>query len=359
MRIAIAAVLAVCCFAMPARAGLPVNFMMKLTVDGQQIEGTPLAWNKQLVRMLGRDGRLWEFSPGKATNYVKSSSRFRSYSPSELRATLLRELGKGFEVTGTSHYLVAHPSGERDKWAQRFEDLYRSFVHYFSARGFRPVEPPFPLIGVVCRNQREFQQYAARQGSPVGSGVLGLYSPTTNRIILYNVGGRDASQAWQTTATTIIHEATHQTAFNTGMHSRYAQPPAWVGEGLATMFEMPGVYDSRHYTRRQDRINYEQLEAFRRFVAPRHKPELLSTMVASDRIFGGNTTVAYAEAWALTFYLSETQPRKYTKYLAITAGRPHFTDYPPAERRADFTSLFGDDWEMLEARLLRFIAGLK
>ena len=68
---------------------------------------------------------------------------------------------------------------------------------------------------------------------------------------------------------------------------------------------------------------------------------------------------AYAEAWALSFYLTETQPRQYGQYLKRTGSRPPFRQYTAAERTADFTALFGDNWRMLEAQFLRFMAGVK
>jgi len=338
-----------------AMAAGPFGGMVEITLDERKIEGKPLAWNDQLVSLLGRDGRLWQFRPDEADDFRKTSDRFRSYTVSQLRAMLLRDLGRRFEVSGTTHYLVAHPRGQRDKWAQRFDDLYRSFVHYFSVRGFKPVKPPFPLIGIVCRDRRDFARYSAKQGLTAPDGVLGYYALDSNHIILYDMGAKDKSQGWQYNASVIIHEATHQMAFNTGIHSRYAQPPLWVIEGLATMFEAPGVYDSRYHKQRSDRINHERFDTFKQMVAPRHRPELLASLIASDRFFRTNPAAAYAEAWALTFYLAETRARKYTKYLARTANRPPFAEYTPAERTADFTVVFGDNWPMLEARFLRFM----
>ena len=52
----------------------------------------------------------------------------------------------------------------RDQWAPRFEELYRSFVHYFSARGWRLTEPQFPLIAVVFPRQIDFARQASREG---------------------------------------------------------------------------------------------------------------------------------------------------------------------------------------------------
>jgi len=358
MRTAWASVLMVC-WGVSAQAESPTNWMLRLTVEGRQIEGMPLHSSAERVYLLGRDGHLWDFAPNAARDYQKTSSRFQSYSTSELRAILLRELGSGFEVSSTSHYLVAHAKGQRDQWAQRFEDLYRSFVHYFSVRGFRLSEPATPLIGIVCRNREDFQRYAIKEGIPSG-GVLGYYSNKTNRIVVYDMGpGAANSAAWQETASTIIHEATHQTAFNTGIHSRYTFPPTWVAEGLATMFEAPGVYDSRRYPERTDRLNRGRLREFQERVVPRHRPELLASLVARDNFFRASPSAAYAEAWAFTFYLVETQPRKYADYLARTAAHPPFTECTAAERTADFTAVFGTDWRMLEAQFLRFMAGLK
>ena len=157
------AAVAIAVAASPACAAGPSAGMIELGLDGQRLEGMPLGWNEEQVHLLGRDGRLWQFAPAAARNFKQTSNHFRAYSPSEFRAVLLRELGDGYEVSGTGHYLIAHPRNERDKWAQRFEDLYRSFVHYFSVHGLQPAPPAVPLVGVVCRNRAEFARLAAEE----------------------------------------------------------------------------------------------------------------------------------------------------------------------------------------------------
>ena len=59
----------------------------------------------------------------------------------------------------------------------------------------------------------------------VPAGVVGVYGLISSRIILYDMQGKKDSRSWQENASAIIHEATHQTAFNTGVHSRYTPPP--------------------------------------------------------------------------------------------------------------------------------------
>jgi len=342
------------------RASPPLEWMLELTVRGHRIEGAPVAWNAREVVLMGRDGRIWQFAPQEAADYRKTSEWFRGYSPSELRSQLLRELGNGFEVTGTGHYVVAHPRGTRDQWADRFEGLYRRFLHYFSVRGFALSEPPFLLTAIVCRNRQEFARYATASGVPVGAGLLGYYCNRSNRIVLYDVGaGGEASTGWERNAATVIHEATHQMAFNTGVHDRFALPPVWVAEGMATVFEGVVGSGASSDAPRTSRLNRLRIRDFFDEVTPNHRPELLADLVTSDRLFQAAPTTAYAEAWALTFYLTETQPARYAQYLARINSHPPLAQCSAAERTADFTAVFGSDWRMLEARLLRFIEELK
>jgi hypothetical protein len=274
-----------------------------------------------------------------------------------MQSQLMAELGKGFEVTGTGHYLVAHPVGE-NAWSQRFEELYRNFVLYFSVRGFQLEEPRFPMIAIVLKDHQDFVRYAAREGKQLPSGVIGYYSPTTNRVALFDQTGGSRGGDWSQNADTIIHEATHQTAFNTGLHQRFAPQPRWVVEGLATMFEASGVWNSRAHTRSGDRINKGQLAQYRRFEKGR-PAEALATMISSDRSFEANPLAAYSQGWALTYFLMEKEPRNYAKYLKRLMQIPEFTERSAGQRQEDFNAVFGTNLRMLESRFSRFMEELR
>jgi hypothetical protein len=354
----IACVVAVCA-AHTGRGEQPGQFTVELLLRGTRLEGTPLAWSESRVFLLGRDGRLWDFDPGAAEDYHKTASDFRPYPANLLRSRLESELGRAYEVTGTGHFLVAHPRGQKDQWAERFEQMYRSFIAYFNVRGFRLQTPPFPLVAIVWQSKQDFQRYTVRDGLKPQEGTLGYYSLDTNRVTLYDTSAASATAAdWQRNYATVVHEAAHQTAFNTGVHNRFSPPPRWVAEGLGTMFEARGVNDSRAYTSQRDRINRERLEDFQQYRATRRRSDSLMQLVGSDRVFDRDTPAAYAEAWMLTFFLVETLPREYAQYLARTANRPAFTGYPAAARLSDFTAVFGSDFRMLDARLLRFVDSL-
>lgn len=334
---------------------------VSLVLDGTTLEGTAAAWSNSEVLLLSRSGFLHAFAPQEAADYRVVSPHFRPFSQSEMRGQLMREFGRQFDVSGTGNYLVVHPAGQRDRWADRFEELYRSFVHYFSVRGLRPAQPAFPLVAVVLPSHEAFVEYVRAGGNAVPPGVIGFYSPRSNRVLLYDAAqGDEADALWQQNTVTIIHEATHQMAFNTRIHSRLALPPRWVGEGLAMLFEAPGVCDPQRYRLAADRINAERLTQFREFQQSGRPAGTVQRLIQdSDRLFATAPAAAYPESWALTYFLSETESAKYLDYLARTAAREPLKKYSAAEQLKEFTDVFGTDLKLLEARYLRYVSQLK
>ncbi|MBI3838784.1 MAG: DUF1570 domain-containing protein [Planctomycetia bacterium] len=343
-----------------AQAADRPRWTMLVEIEGQAVEGMPLAWSQDHVVLLGRDGKLWDFTARKTSQFRKTSSSFSSYSAAEIRSALERELRGKLEITGTGHYLVAHPGNQGAHWANRFEDLYRSCVHYFTQRGVRVHEPQFPLVAVVWGNRGDFLRFASTEGAKTRSDVLGFYSPVSNRITLYDQeSGMSHSRTWHQNEATIIHEATHQVAFNTGVHNRFGKTPLWLAEGLGTMFEAHGVWDWRNYPQLSDRINRERLAQFRQWLKTGRTTGAFVGLLSSDRQFQTNPAAAYAESWAWAFFLTENYPQKFSQYVQRIAARPDFEEYPLTRRMADFTAVFGDDLRMLETHLLGFISLLE
>jgi len=184
---------------------------------------------------------------------------------------------------------------------------------------------------------------------------LGYYDLKSNRVCLFDTSA--ASGNWQLNAETIIHEAVHQTAYNVGVHSRFAEQPRWLVEGLAMMFEAPGVWNSASSKLPSDRLNRERLAYFRGANETR-SADWPTRLIVDDRAFQGDALKAYSEAWTLTFFLCETRPREYCAYLSRLAARKPFSEYPALERLTDFTSQFGSDLEQLEAQLQGFVGKL-
>jgi hypothetical protein len=189
--------------------------------------------------------------------------------------------------------------------------------------------------------------------------VIGSYSLISNRVSLFDMSaGQHDPEAWRQNAATIVHEAAHQTAFNTGIHTRFAATPTWVIEGLGTMFEPRGVWDARRYPNLADRVNRDRLTYFRKYLKQGRPPAGYLLVVGDDRLFRVNPLAAYAEAWALSFYLSETQPKQYGQFLKRMAALEPFTPYTQEARLRDFAQIFGSNSRQFEADYLRFIEGL-
>jgi hypothetical protein len=106
-------------------------------------------------------------------------------------------------------------------------------------------------------------------------------------------------------------------------------------------------------------VNRRRLSEFMKVVLPRHKPRVIAWMVQSDDMFQSHPREAYAEAWALTYYLLETQSHRYAEYLKRINSHGAFQQVSASERVADFSAVFGSDWRMIEAHFLRFMAAIK
>ncbi len=334
----------------------PLRQTFEVLLNGNRVEGMPLAWTQEQVFLLGRDGTMYDFVPGGAGSFRQVAPDFRPLPATVMKSRLEAELGSRYTVTATGMFLVAHPAGKQH-WAQRFEELYRAFVSYFQVRGFELATPEFPLVAIVFERQQDFIKYVAAQGVPANEQMLGCYLLASNRVALYDFDAAKQGNTAQNLAT-IVHEALHQVAFNTGIHQRWSPPPRWVAEGLGTLFEAPGTWNSRSYPRDEDRINRERLANYRagRLTRP---ADALAQLLTSNRPFDTNAIAAYAEAWALTYYLVETQPREYARYLQLTAARPPFTEYSSQDRLKDFVAVFGSDLRMFDARYQRFMAEVK
>lgn len=321
----------------------------------------PLGYSSRVVLGLQRNGTMVEINPHDMDS-PKVLPRFSPFSQSEVRGELLKEFGRKYEVTGTGNYLVVHPRGSRDLWANRFEELYRSMTHFFKTRGYPISKPMFPLVGIVFHSESQYQAYCSRVLKVSASNTYGVYMANTNRIYLYDAtrGAGKKSAEWEENLATVMHEAAHQTAFNCGVHTRRGRTPVWAIEGLGCLFEARGIYNSFHFRNRTDRINYGRLRDFKQSVQRSGDLEsFLMSMVASDKIFQRDPSRAYAAAWALTFYLSEKQPRDYIRYLKKTSKRGPFDRYSAEDRMRDFKQSFGKDSRMLATRVSRFVDELK
>lgn len=320
--------------------------------------------------LLGQDGRLWSIEKEQIGARASVGEPFRPLAPAALAKQLKAELGNGFEIVTTRHYVIC--TSARRQYAQwcgtLFERLFTSFHNYWKLRGLKLTEPEFPLIAIVLPDEKGFAAFATKDVGADAATAKGYYSIGSNRMVLYDLtagaGGQPADDADISriladvpfNIATVIHEATHQIAFNSGMHVRYADNPLWLVEGMAMYFETPDL-TSKTGWKTAGALNDHRLDQFRDFLSSRRAADSLETLICADGRFSDAQTMpdAYAEAWALSDYLIRTRKEAYVAYLKTLAAKPRLIFDTPAERLAEFRAAFGDDLKQLDADLLKYI----
>ena len=124
------------------------------------------------------------------------------------------------------------------------------------------------------------------------------------------------------TVATIVHEATHQIAFNCGLHTRLSDCPLWFSEGIAEYFETPDLRSAKGWSGIGKDVNQPRLEQFQQYLAAR-PANSLETLLRDDTRFRDpkQSLDAYAEAWALTYFLIRQHPKEYVAYLAMLSKK--------------------------------------
>ena len=388
-------VVAACWLCLPASAFCAGPAVVELSCGKTTYQGARIAHDSSKCWLVAQDGRLAEIDLSSVTAFRTVSPQFKGFSTLEVRSRLETEFRGKFEVMTEGRYVVCAAHGSAGKYAETFDNLYRTFRQYFSVRGFSISEPQFPMIAIVFPTRAEFAEYAKKDGVAAPPGMMGYYHQLSNRVALFDpVGGDLAAKsvfnvrgiletstpsAWEDLIAgrfvqgssvkvhakieagledTIIHEGTHQVAFNTGLHARIGQNPKWVVEGLATVFESAGVRNPAAMASPKTRLNRERFIWFGEYAKKRREPKSLGKFLGSDASFQASMLDAYSESWALSFYLFETRPSQYARYLKGIAQRDLLKAYPAEERVADFKKAFGSDLALLEADFVRFIQGL-
>lgn len=326
-----------------------------------------------------RDGRLWTVTSEVLGKRLTTTTPFRPEAPEELGKRLAAELDKsvapGFHVTRTRHYTIVSSADPRfARWTGRlFERLRTAFVAYWKGRGVKLADPEFPLVAIVLKDRGQFSKFIRIDANLDPTTTTGYYSILSNRIVLYDIARipgqppastaveirRRLSTAPQAIAT-VVHEAAHQVAYNCGLNRRLADNPLWLVEGMAVFFETPDLR-SRSGWRTVGKVNLPRLARFTDFVRQRRGPGSLRSLVRNDGRFrkGESVADAYAEAWALNYFLLRTRRKQFAAYLKIVSAKPVLKWDLPETRQADFESAFGEDWDELDRVFLKYMSRVR
>jgi hypothetical protein len=271
------------------------------------------------VMLQGDDGQIWMIQPKQIVGRESNDQPLTPLNNDQVAERLLEEFDDGFAIYRTQNYVVAYNCSEEyaKRVAALFEQLHRNFFAFWENQRWVLPEPRFPLIAVVLRDHETFLKHAREEIGETADSVIGYYHLTSNRMTTFNVPN------WERNVATIIHEATHQLAYNCGLQKRFADNPMWVSEGLATFFESPDLRNPGRW-RSIGRVNRVNLMKWRRYVMNRPE-ESLATLLADDTRFRNPATAsdAYAEGWAFTYFLIKTHRADYVRYLqSLSEGKP-------------------------------------
>ncbi|WZU43397.1 DUF1570 domain-containing protein [Stieleria varia] len=265
------------------------------------------------------DGRIWTIQPDQIISRETDDRPLVPITADAMHERMLEELPAGFAVYRTANYLIVHNTSEA--YARQvgtlFEQLHRGFFAFWNNQRWDLPEPRFPLVALVLSDRNEFLKHAGAEVGSTANLVIGYYHLSSNRMTTFNVPDLERNVA------TIIHEATHQLAYNCGVQQRFADNPKWVSEGLAMFFESPD-FRSASMWRSIGRINQKNLARWREYL-PRRPADSLATLICDDKRLSSEATAeaAYGESWALTYFLLKTRREEYVAYLKkLSEGKP-------------------------------------
>jgi hypothetical protein len=312
--------------------------------------------------LMERDGTLWAITPDELVKHTSDDEPFKPLSKDEISKKILAELPAGFDVIKTSHYLIFYDTSKAyATWCgSLFERLYLACTNYWTRKGFTLKEPEFPLVAIVFSDKEAYAKFAQPDLGDAADAIVGYYSLMSNRMTMFDLSGIETAggprgrggtsaqinqilaqpQATQMVAT-VVHEATHQIAYNCGLHTRLSDCPLWFSEGIALFFETPDLKSAKGWSG-IGAVNYSRLERFQAYQQKR-PAESLETLIATDKRHR-DTKIgldAYAESWALTYFLIHQKPKEYVAYMKMLSQKKPLLSDKPEKRLEEFEKAFG------------------
>lgn len=295
--------------------------------------------------------------------------------------------------TESEHYVLLSdaPLEDAQRVTQLLEATLRSF--YANCEAMRlPAHPPkHKLVAVLFREKSDFAAFAKSQDGMQQSWAAGYYSPTVDRLVMFDAMSGDsvkqamgqlrnneervarqarsagagaldaggtagqaariqqqiaaqkheiASDASDSFAGTVTHEAAHQLFFHSGVQKRGIMYPLWLAEGLATGFEASGPTDADLGFQSD---NPKRRSAMAEAVSgDRLIP--LRVLVSKDRYVSGSNSPEgelrdfYGQSCIFTMWLARSRPTELRLYLEALKNGAYAV---PSKREENFEAIFG------------------
>ncbi|MCA9264120.1 MAG: DUF1570 domain-containing protein, partial [Planctomycetales bacterium] len=323
-------------------------------------------------------GYLWTIQPDEIVRRHHDDRPFSAASGDQLVEHIRADLPEDMAVHTTAHFAIFYNTSKPyAQWCGAlYERLYSGFYNYWQKRHMELHAPEVPLIALVFADKESYLQQARQELGEAATSIVGYYSLQSNRIVTYDLTGVDQLRSTQSRRTgsnsrhinailsrpeaaplvaTIIHEATHQLCYNSGLLSRHVDHPLWLSEGLAIFFETPDLGRSRGW-RTVGAVHTGRLDRLRRSLAARDANALTELLASDQRLRSPETSIdAYAESWALCYYLLRVHPQEFAEYLQDQGSRRPLIPDDTEQRLARFRKYLGNDLDGLDREFLRYI----
>jgi hypothetical protein len=342
-------------------------------VSGRVVVEDQQGW----IQLEDAAGVYWTLEAKEVVSRAAGEGAFERAGGKELAESLKGVAGGEAVVVETKNYvIVARASRAFAGWVGgMFERLRNGFLAHWEREKVELTPNTSPLPVLILQNKGQFREYAVRDGAAEAAETFGYYSARTNRVVMYDLtadqAGPTLGEATQreeitrrlsrvpASVATVVHEAVHQLAFNTGLQVRYADNPMWVSEGLAMYFETPDFGSGGRWTS-AGKVNPWRLKEFQQSVGGRPADSLVTLIQNEDRFReAGQASGAYAESWVLVHYLATRRKEQWAAYVKGLRERPVLV-FPTAEERlAEFKRAFGEDLAALDRDVVRYAAGLR
>ncbi len=148
--------------------------------------------NKEYAELLQKAGRIDPDHEEAAKLWYEYQKRHLKLPISESKAgKLLQELGPGFKIRRSSHYLVCYntdPTFAQQR-AYLFEKVYQAFYSYFESKDLKLVPLKERLVAVLFDSRDDYLNYARVRDARL-EHMEGFYSGLDNRVVFYNLMNR-------------------------------------------------------------------------------------------------------------------------------------------------------------------------
>lgn len=239
----------------------------------------------------------------------------------------------------------------------------------------------------ALKSQRDAMQ-AALKAAPAGASTIAFVgengeTQTLARSVVLNElnDTREAIKTLQrhldlyvrqSSDMTVQHEGSHHALFAVGVHNPAGGNPAWLMEGLACLFEPPPVSGTPGLAG----VNQFRLDDLRRralqlppAAASMSRAEVdaciaRGAFIPFERLIGdpavfddpaGGVWLAYAEAWAVAYYLYHERPDDLARYIRRFDADRDATDPDRADALAAFVEIVGPPDGEFRDRVLDFV----